>query len=356
MKVPAALASSKVAAESSIAALAKQGFDLLHGKEKQAAGFVDALRLGGHFGRDLGRRFFTAPPSPPRLPSPPVPKLPPAPRPAPAPKPPRAPLPPLAPREASLGRSALTLGGLGYGGALGAKHLSGGPTAGMSPEEQFSYHRGAENTASADLYRQVAEAQAGGDLHKANELLQQIEGGNYGGSSMNNMFTRTFLPWLAGDPNVSQHRNAAGSAQSLRQRDYDKAMSTALGDRTKFESQVASLQQAVQNPSLPPERRQLLQSQLAALQKRLSAPAGAESPEAAQIAASMRGAGMSVSPFGGGKPAPAAPTQPLSAWATQQRPPVEPGRVETWALNPYDFRHNAWEDTARNGGLRGNIQ
>lgn len=264
------------------------------------------------------------------------------------------------PRQFSLGRTAATVGGTGYGTALAGHHtglLSSDPTRGLAPEQKFRHHLGEYNQQASPLMQQIDAARAAGDFGKMNELMAQLEGGNFGGSGMwrNNALTRTLAPWLAGDRNAGFHQREAMQAQGTLQGDYDKAMSKYVGQPGQFQEQIAGIQQRLQSPTLMPQHRRLLQQQMSALQGRLQGMTpGSESDEARAIAQRMRSSGMQLTPFGGAPAAPPAqPGQPpLGQYKGFGGPPPAQGRP--FQLNPNDFR-DPWVAAGANGPIRGGV-
>lgn len=277
----------------------------------------------------------------------------------------------------SVPRTLTTTAGLGYGTALAGHHLgisgmSADPTRGMNHEQRFRHHMAEFNQQASPIMAQLDQAIRSGDWNRANDLQGQLERGDFGDSG-GGWLSRTFMPWMfAGRGNAGYHRDQAMDIQSTLQNQYDEAMRQHINMPQELQSQMLQLQQRMNNPMLMPQQRRMIEMQLAQMRQRLAANIPAESDEAAQIAARMRNAGMTVRPFNrnagqlGGLFGPQIPPgvfqgsspwgmSPASSFMSVSNPatmgmnagisPVMPNTfalnnaVQRWALNPqHDFQ------------------
>lgn len=127
-----------------------------------------------------------------------------------------------------------------------------------------------------------------------------------------------------------------------------------MGQPGQFQTQIDQLTTRMNQPGIMPQHRRLMQQQIDALKRRLSAPA-AESDEAAAIASRMRGAGMQFTPHAGLAGRPAAPAggaapQPYTGWNLGGRPRM-PGYMTGAAMMPGDFRpyQQPWDYVQQSG-------
>lgn len=334
--------------------------------EKEAAlpSFLNPVGLA----RGVGRMFGRGGPRPPAMPTPP-PGIPhttfhqpplraqvptragvtPPPLPAPSPMPAPRPQP-----RSLLGRAA-GVAGLGGAGAVGYGHLSNdadntfGTSAnpltwgrqfnggGPSREDIFRQNSEALDDASGPLREAMDQAIASGDMAKYTQLMQQYRSGNFHNEAgLDNPLRWRFgglNPFGAQKGSVLQGRMQA--QQKALGGEYAAAMSRS-GPQAGDSELARALSEQLGSPDLLPQHEGAIRRQLEAVQRRMSQPAGVENPEAASIAARMRGAGMRVP---GGRPASPTPAAPQggSGWNLGGRPRL-PGYMTGQTMMPGDFR------------------
>jgi hypothetical protein len=347
---------------------AAQDADAIRERMEKSAFFGTAQRIAGRGLRAVGSAFGRGPKpvavSPPRLPTVPtqtpvMPKAGPegafgysrAREQAAASKILTPPAPPAQPRN-RLALSALGIGGVGTGGALGYGHLrnDAADTVGKSWNPlTWGGGNSAEDVYKANLAKWNAQRQELAERMKAvqdtdpakyQELERQWQSGDHGQSA-----------WSLGGLNpfasrsAARHQELALSAQDDLQKKYTDAMGK-VGPRASDPDRIKEIDENLTTGRMLPGQAEELEAEKARIRRRMETAAGTESSEAAEIRKRMEAAGMRMR---GVKPPPQ--LHPYGAWHVGVRPGGTPGNAQGFGKGRYDYRQpqrDVWEDVIAN--------
>ncbi len=200
-----------------------------------------------------------------------------------------------------LGRTSAVVGA-GGAGAVGVGHYNNSRNeAKMNPFESYRHHTDALNQMTQPIQQQLADASARGDMEQVQSLMGQLESGDFGASK-----------WSLGGLNPWAEAGAGSRMETMRNRTSEASnqftdATNKFGDKQKaINTQIASIQQRLNQPGMLPQQKALYQSTLGNLQSTLKG-LGTESADAARIRTQAQEAGMVEA--GGAFPTPGGPAQ-----------------------------------------------
>jgi len=254
-------------------------------------------------------------------------------------------------------------GALGLGGTVAGAHLDNASdnTVGrtwtnawlnpLSEEDVFmrNQQKVEQELNRSSMFRkslkdQLAEAHASGDIEKYKQLTEQMNSGDFGGSS----FSLWGLnPWA--NRSAKGYMERASGAQKTLQDKYNTEMGS-VGITSDNTNRVAKLTEQLNSGRLSKPQAEAVNNELALLKQRMEMKPGAETDVARKIKERMSGADMGFVPWkapGATKPT---TTTPGGSWNTAG--PRPGGYGQGFANSRYDFRpqpqRDPWESVLSN--------